>query len=578
MAIEAVFGQLAGTVVHVGLVVIIARVRIGAAEHRVVPQERKVAGGIKRGQLLAFFGHGHLEIEVVHLAGGGVKEVEFDLVSRGDVQGHADPGSTFEIEGLIHAHGLVVHGGEDGHAGHGLSVEGDLGDVGGGNNGQHGRAQVGLVAGVIPVADAVSIFVLEAVAVAVVSGIGIGAGAIVVGGVIIVVAGRCIGAAVDFVAVADAVPVLILEALSVTVESVLGEFARAVLVGGGVIIVAGFRIGAAVDLEFITDPILIGVREAVAVAVVSGIGIGAGAVVDGGVVIIVAGRGVQTAGAGSVLTGSIVIGGFAVVVAGRRIGTSADFEVVTDPVAIGVGETGAVAIVASGSIEARAIVIRGIRIVIAGQPVLAARNFEFVTDSVAIGVVQAVLITIVSSLGVFTGVVVGRGFRIEVAGLKIRTPFDLGIRTEEKGVSEFGLSIAIDEHLAIDLSAEFSGGGELADQDLQIGTGNAVGIAVQGIPCASDHVINCDVVAGQSAARVEVGHPGVVRGLDRADARFADGRIGHTFKTDGDPAVISEVGVDREQQAVDAIRSAGTEGGVVEIRGRVDVGRIQGVT
>ena len=140
------------------------------------------------------------------------------------------------------------------------------------------------------------------------------------------------------------------------------------------------------------------------------------------------------------------------------------------------------------------------------------------------------------------------------------------------------MPVSIDEHLAIDLSAEFAGGGELADQDLEIRTGNAVGVPVEGVPGAANHVVDFDVSAGQSAARVEVGHPRVVCGLDRADGGLANGGIRHAFEADGHPAVIGEIRVDREQQAVDAVRGAGTQRGMVEVRRRVDVRRIQRVT
>ena len=105
----------------------------------------------------------------------------------------------------------------------------------------------------------------------------------------------------------------------------------------------------------------------------------------------------------------------------------------------------------------------------------------------------------------------------------------------------------------VELAAEFACGGELTGQHFHVGTCDSVGIAVQRIPRATDGVVNGNVSACESCSGIEVGQPRVCSGLNCADGGFSCSGIGNAFKSDGDPAVVSQVGIDRKQQAVDAI-------------------------
>ena len=50
----------------------------------------------------------------------------------------------------------------------------------------------------------------------------------------------------------------------------------------------------------------------------------------------------------------------------------------------------------------------------------------------------------------------------------------------------------------------------MAHEDLEVVSGYAVGIAIQGIPSAPDGVVNGDVSAGKPPTSIEVGEPRVV--------------------------------------------------------------------
>ena len=104
----------------------------------------------------------------------------------------------------------------------------------------------------------------------------------------------------------------------------------------------------------------------------------------------------------------------------------------------------------------------------------------------------------------------------------------------------------------------------MTDEYLEVFTGHTIGVAVQCIPSATDGVVDFDVASGEATARVEVGCPRVVGGLDRAHIGLTYGRIRNTFQPDGDPGVIDEIRIYRKQQAVDAIRRRCSEGGVIE--------------
>ena len=130
----------------------------------------------------------------------------------------------------------------------------------------------------------------------------------------------------------------------------------------------------------------------------------------------------------------------------------------------------------------------------------------------------------------------------------------------------------------VKLAAEFARGGELTGQHFHVGTCDSVGIAVERVPRATDGVVNGNVSACESCSGIEVGQPRVCSGLNCADGGLSCSGIGNAFKSDGDPAVVSQVGIDRKQQAVDAIGCTCAQGGVIEVGCGVDEGGVRGVT
>ena len=95
---------------------------------------------------------------------------------------------------------------------------------------------------------------------------------IVIGGVWIEVVGFFVGAPFDFIAVADAISVGVCEAVAVAVESGLSKGAGPIVVCCIGAVVACCCIGAPFDFIFVADAVSVGVREAVSVAVLVLIG------------------------------------------------------------------------------------------------------------------------------------------------------------------------------------------------------------------------------------------------------------------------------------------------------------------
>ena len=79
--------------------------------------------------------------------------------------------------------------------------------------------------------------------------------------------------ACDFEFVAYAVTVRIVQAIAITVVAIFGVRARTVIVRRGGIVVTCLSVRAAFDFEFVTHTIAVSVVQAVAVAIVTGIGI-----------------------------------------------------------------------------------------------------------------------------------------------------------------------------------------------------------------------------------------------------------------------------------------------------------------
>ena len=133
--------------------------------------------------------------------------------------------------------------------------------------------------------------------------------------------------------------------------------------------------------------------------------------------------------------------------------------------------------------------------------------------------------------------------------------------------------------MTVQLTAQLPFGGELTDQYLEVVASHTIGITIQRIPGASDGIINCNVASGQTTAWVKVGRPRVVCGLYGGHGGLTSGGVGYAFESYGNPAVVNEVWINGEQQAVDPVGRRCAERRVIEARGRVDVsgvGRITG--
>ena len=130
----------------------------------------------------------------------------------------------------------------------------------------------------------------------------------------------------------------------------------------------------------------------------------------------------------------------------------------------------------------------------------------------------------------------------------------------------------------VELTAEFSCGGELSNQDFQIVTGHAVCVSVQGKPGTANGIVDGNVASRETAAGLERREPGIASGLNRAHVGLPHHSVGGSLQSDGHPRVVSEVRIDREEQAVDAIGHPTAEQGVVKIcRGAQHRG-VDGVT
>ena len=229
--------------------------------------------------------------------------------------------------------------------------------------------------------------------------------------------------------------------------------------------------------------------------------------------------------------------------------------------------------------QARPVVIRGRSVKVASLRIRTSGNFVLVADAIQIIVVQALAIAVqVGGLRIGTGTIVGSGISVEVAGRRVGTSLhDVGA-SEAEGVPELVASVSFNENLNIKLTSQLTRRGELAHQYFQVISGHTVGITVQCVPGTTDAVVDGDVATGKTSTRIEVGEPRVVRGLHRAHVGFTSQRVRGAFQTNRDPAVVGQVGIDREQEAVDAIRNPGTKRSVVEVRRGVDERRVGGVT
>ena len=118
----------------------------------------------------------------------------------------------------------------------------------------------------------------------------------------------------------------------------------------------------------------------------------------------------------------------------------------------------------------------------------------------------------------------------------------------------------------------------MAHQDLQICSGDTIGVSIQGIPRPTNGVVNGNVPPRSSESRVKVVGPRIVCRLHGGDGGFARSGIGHTLQTDGHPAVKRQIGIDGKKEGVDAIGCGGSQGGIVKGGGGIDIGWIHCVS
>ena len=313
---EEVDGVGTGTVLDIGLRVVVAGFFLEAALNLGTGEEREVLRIVKGTDFLALFLDVEVETELVQGALVGVEKLEFEFVSRSGVGVQGHPACTVVFEGHADTDSESVDRSQYGVTENGLILEGHVGRDLNGNEGQDRGREVRLVARVEFVADAVTILVTEADAVTVVTGIGIGAGTVVIRGVSIEIASGLIRTAADFIPVADEVAIGIVQAVSVAVEAVLG--------------------------------------------------IGAAAILDGGITVVVAGLCIGTACAGQVFARTVIVGGGGIVVASAAVRAASELILIANAVFVRVVETVAVTVQVGGSVEIdgiQAVGVVGVRVI-----------------------------------------------------------------------------------------------------------------------------------------------------------------------------------------------------------------------
>ena len=234
-----------------------------------------------------------------------------------------------------------------------------------------------------------------------------------------------------------------------------------------------------------------------------------------------------------------------------KVGIVTRVLVVTNAVAVRISETISVTVETVGGVGTGAVIVGGCSVKVARSIVLATRDFIAVTNAVAIGIREAVSVTVklirtVEIFWVFTRSIVFSGKLIIVASSCVRAACDRPACAEVERITEFSHPVSIDKDLAINLSADFAVRGELTNEDFEVVPSNSVGISIEGIPCTSNEVINGNAGTGQTSSRIEVGHPGVVRGLHRAHIGFSQRGVGHAFDADCHPAVIDQIWIHAE--------------------------------
>ena len=78
----------------------------------------------------------------------------------------------------------------------------------------------------------------------------------------------------------------------------------------------------------------------------------------------------------------------------------------------------------------------------------------------------------------------------------------------------------------------------MSHEHLEIVSRNSIGVAVQGIPSATNGVVDGDVASSKPSAWIEIGKPRVFAGLNRADVGLSAQEVGGALEAYADPAVV----------------------------------------
>ena len=213
--------------------------------------------------------------------------------------------------------------------------------------------------------------------------------------------------------------------------------------------------------------------------------------------------------------------------------------------------------------QAGAIIVCGCSVEVAGRLIRAAGHLLLVTDLVVVDVVDAVSVA------------------VHEVGLRINTrrirSIARAIAANRQIQGQVILIVTGGEHLDVQGSAQLTTRGELAEQYRSIRVRETVDISVQHIPYPTDDVIDDDVAARLARARIEYGCPIQIGAID--DGRRALTVIGvcRAIQSNGDPTVICQIRVGRQQQRVDILRSGTTQNVLEEVGRRRDVQRLNTV-
>ena len=303
-----------------------------------------------------------------------------------------------------------------------------------------------------------------------------------------------------------------------------------------------------------------------------------------------------------VLTGAIAHVGLGIVVVGLRVrasevhaaaivGVGRRIEVVRRGVRTAVIEAGTVVVVGGGVVvggvriraaaeDAGAVTLVGVRVVVVGRRVRAARDDAGAVVDVGVGiVVQGIR---VGAPAEFTGAIVVVGVGIEVVGGGVRAPagvvaaraHDLGhlglaesLRGEGEGCTLLIAPIAEREDLHRQSATDHTIRGELRHQHAEVRIRHAVEVGGRHEPGTAHRIVHADLAAG-----VEAGDPVLVRALGALDGAVSGRR--RAVQTDGDPAVVGDLGEDVEEQGIDARAEGATQGILIESGRSADHHRI----